>query len=62
LSESFGPPQKTHRPIMIGLNARLLSAAVSDDFGKSHFRLMYKSNDYHEFCFHNSLSGMANGS
>jgi hypothetical protein len=54
---------------MIRSNARLLSALVSDDFGKSHVRLMYKSNefrihyhDYHEFWFHNCLFGTASGS
>jgi hypothetical protein len=38
----------------------------SDDFGKSHRRLMYKLNEfriyYYEFCFHNCLWGMVNGS
>jgi hypothetical protein len=54
---------------MIGSNARLLSAQVFDDFGKSHVKLMSKSNefrihyhDYHEFCFHNCLLVMVSGS
>jgi hypothetical protein len=69
LNENFGPPQKAHRPIMIGSNARLLSAQVCDNFVKSDFRLTYKSNefrihydDYHEFCFHNYLFVMVSGS
>jgi hypothetical protein len=69
LNDNFLPPQKAHRPIMISANARLLSAPVSDDFGKSHFRLIYKStefrihyHDYHEFCFHNCFLVMVSGS
>jgi hypothetical protein len=65
LKESFAPPQKAHRPIMIGSNAQFPSAPVSDNFGKFHVKLMYKLNelrihyhDYHEFCFHNRLLGM----
>jgi hypothetical protein len=64
LNERLRPPQKAHRPIMIGSNA-----SVTDDLGKCHFRLIYKSNefrihyhDYHEFRFHNCLLVMVSGS
>jgi hypothetical protein len=69
LNENFGPPQKAHQPIMSDSNALRLSDPVCDEFGKSHFKMTYKSNEfrihyhgYHEFCFHNCLLVIVSGS